>query len=219
MNWKLKFAVGASALALAAQAAAQVTFYEGEGFQGRSFTTDRPIRNLERQGFDDRASSAVIERGRWEVCEDARFEGQCVVLRRGSYESLREMGLNNRISSVRPVDERVGASEPYGSRRYYEAPITSMRAVAGPQQERCWTERQPAYQARSDDVGDAIAGAILGRITGDNEREVHRCERVAGGPERWEVTYSFRGAERRALLDARPAGRVLNVDENGEPVG
>jgi hypothetical protein len=140
-----------------------------------------------------------------------------VVLRRGSYDSLRQMGLNNRISSVRPVDgDRVGMSDPYGARRFHEAPITSVRAVA---QERCWTERQSAYQSRSDDVGEAIAGAILGRITGEGGREVQRCERVAGAPERWEVTYSFRGTERRAMLDHRPTGRTLNVSENGEPIG
>lgn len=220
MHWKLKSALGAGALLLATQAAAQVTFYEREGFRGRSFSTDRPVRNLDRQGFDDRASSAVVEAGRWQVCEDARFEGNCVVLRPGSYDSLRAMGLDNRVSSVRPVDgDRAGMSESYGARRIHEAPITSVRAVNGPQQERCWIERQPGYQSGSSDVGDAIAGAILGRITGDYEREVQRCERVAGGPERWEVTYSFRGMERRALLNARPTGRTLAVNESGEPIG
>jgi len=221
MNWKLKSVVGAGALLAAAQATAQITFYEREGFDGRSFNTDRPVRNLERQGFDDRASSAVVEAGRWEVCDEPRFEGRCVVLRRGSYDSLGQIGLNNRISSVRPVDgPRADNDSPYGARRYHEAPITSVRALSAPQQERCWTERQSAYPSRSNDVGDAIAGAILGRITGDEGREVQHCERVAGNaPQRWEVIYTFRGEERRAQLDARPSGPTLRVDENGAPVG
>ena len=67
MNWKLKSALGASALLLTAQAAAQITFYEGEGFRGRSFTTDRRVWNFDRIGFNDRASSVVVDRGRWEV--------------------------------------------------------------------------------------------------------------------------------------------------------
>ena len=92
-----------AAIAIATQAAAQITFYEGEGFRGRAFTTDKQVGNFERFGFNDRASSAVVERGRWEVCEDARFQGRCVVLRRGSYDSLRGLGMNDRISSVRPV--------------------------------------------------------------------------------------------------------------------
>src|SRR5690349_11515888 len=111
MNEKLKAALGLSALFCATQAAAQITFYEGEGFRGETFTTDRQVWNLERYGFNDRASSVVIERGRWEVCEDARFEGRCVVLRPGNYDSLRRMGMNNRISSVRPADSNRNYSE------------------------------------------------------------------------------------------------------------
>ena len=84
MNWKLKSALGVSALLLTAQAMAQITFYEGEGFRGRAFTTNRQVGNFERYGFNDRASSVIVDRGRWEVCDDSRFEGRCVVLRRGS---------------------------------------------------------------------------------------------------------------------------------------
>ena len=45
---------GLAAIALATQAVAQVTFYEGEGFRGRALTVDREIRNFERIGFNDR---------------------------------------------------------------------------------------------------------------------------------------------------------------------
>src|SRR5438128_7188646 len=96
----------AALLGAAAHASAQITFYEGEGFRGRAFATDRPVWNLARVGFNDRASSVVVDRGRWEICEDARFEGRCVVLRPGSYDSLRGMGMDKRVSSVRPVDPR-----------------------------------------------------------------------------------------------------------------
>src|SRR5450759_685083 len=106
MNWKLKSALGAAAIVFATQAAATITFYEGEGFRGRAFTTDKQVGNFERSGFNDRASSVVIDRGSWQVCEDARFEGRCVVLRRGSYDSLSGLGMNDRISSARPVDEK-----------------------------------------------------------------------------------------------------------------
>jgi len=49
-----------SALAFAAQASAQVTFHENENFKGRSFTTQQRVGNLERSGFNDRASSVVV---------------------------------------------------------------------------------------------------------------------------------------------------------------
>ena len=53
-------------MALATQAAGQVTFYEHEGFAGRSFTTNEPVRNFERYGFNDRASSVVVSRNPWD---------------------------------------------------------------------------------------------------------------------------------------------------------
>ena len=65
-----------SALAFAAQASAQVTFYEQEGFQGRSFTSQQRVGNMERAGFNDRASSVVVVGQRWEACENSRFEGR-----------------------------------------------------------------------------------------------------------------------------------------------
>jgi uncharacterized protein YcfJ len=179
MNCKTKSALGVSALVLSAHAAAQITFYEGEAFRGRSFSTDQAVRNFDRSGFNDRASSVVVDRGRWEVCEDVRFEGRCVVLRRGSYDSLRGMGLDNRISSVRPVEGRSGYSryepEPIAAPTYeyrrrphervYEAPITSVRAVMGPPEQRCWVERERVAEPRVD-AGGALAGAIIGGVIG-----------------------------------------------------
>jgi uncharacterized protein YcfJ len=167
-------------MALATQAAAQVTFYEGEGFRGHMFSTDKPIWNFERYGFNDRASSVIVDRGRWEVCDDARFQGRCVVLRSGSYPSLAAMGLNNRVSSVRPVGREVTRDEApppqavpvyeYRRRpgeRLFEVPVESVRAVVGPPEQRCWVERQQVVAQRPDvNVPGAIAGAVIGGILG-----------------------------------------------------
>jgi uncharacterized protein YcfJ len=181
MNWKLKSALGVSALVLATQAFAQITFYEGEGFRGRAFTTGKTVGDFSRVGFNDRASSVVVDRGRWEVCEDARFSGRCVVLKRGSYESLAGMGLDDRVSSVRPVNANARyenqAPEPLAAPTYdyrqrpnermYEARVTSVREVRGPPEERCWTEHQQGADSRGQpNVGGAIAGAILGGVLG-----------------------------------------------------
>ncbi len=182
MSFAIKLAFAASALALAAQASAQVTFYEGEAFRGRAFSSARQVENFQRTGFNDLASSAIVDRGRWEVCEDARFEGRCVVLRPGNYESLRGMGMNNRISSMRPVRNHGRydneAPEPAmapayefrrrPSERMFEAPVTSVHAVGGTPEQRCWMEHQQvAAPGRGDaNVGGAIAGALLGGILG-----------------------------------------------------
>ncbi len=182
MNPKLKYALAISALAMATQALAQVTFYEGEGFRGRAFTTAKQVNNFARHGFNDRSSSAVVERGRWEACEDARFGGRCVVLRRGSYASLQQMGLSDRISSVRPINNRNRyenevqapmetpdyAWRRRSNERVFEAPVTSVRAVMGAPTQRCWVERQQvAEPARGDrNLGGAIAGALIGGVLG-----------------------------------------------------
>ena len=104
MNAILRSALAVAAVALSAQAvAAEVIFYEREGFGGRSYTTQKQIGNLERFGFNDRASSVIVlgERWeRWEVCDEVRFQGRCVVLRPGRYPSLAAMGMNDRASSV-----------------------------------------------------------------------------------------------------------------------
>ena len=181
MQKTLNTLVGAAAMVFAMQAAAQITFYEGEGFRGRSFTTDKTVWNFERIGFNDRASSVVVERGRWEACEDARFEGRCVVLRQGSYDSLARLGMNNRISSVRPVSRNARyegeAPEPlpaptydYRQRpneRLYQATVTSAHAVVGPPEQRCWVERQQVVEDRGGaNVPGAIVGGIIGGVLG-----------------------------------------------------
>ncbi len=164
----------------AAAASAQVTFYDQEGFRGRTFTTDRPIANLERYGFNDAAASAVVSRGRWEVCTDEQYGGECRVLQPGSYDSLRGMGLDSRVSSVRPaggarqvVDAPSPLPEPnyeYRARpneRLYEAQVTSARAIFGPEEQRCWVERQQVQTPQNNvNVPGAIIGGILGGVLG-----------------------------------------------------
>ena len=105
MNPTLKTALAAEIDLLATQVSANITFYEHDGFRGRAFTTDRPVDNFGNQGFNDRASSVVVDRCRREVCTDARFDGCRVVLRGGSHESLSGLGMNDQISSVRPVSD------------------------------------------------------------------------------------------------------------------
>jgi len=182
MNSKLRMALGVATLLVATQAAAQITFYEGEGFRGRAFTTSKPVRNFDGSGFNDRASSVVVDRGSWEVCTDAQFGGRCVILRRGSYDTLGRLGLDNRISSVRPVNEsgRPGYVTPEplpqptyeyrrrANERVYEVPVTSVRAVVGSPQQRCWVEREQVSDGNRGEanVGGAIAGAIIGGILG-----------------------------------------------------
>ena len=121
MNRTLRNVLGVAGLLVAAHTAAEVTFYSRDGFRGRSFTTERPVVNFERFGFNDRASSVLVGHGRWEVCEDAHFSGRCVVLRPGRYPSLAAIGLDNRVSSVRPVSRTAMIDEGrYPQSRSYD---------------------------------------------------------------------------------------------------
>ena len=115
----LKNALALCAMLMAGHALAQITFYENENFQGQSFTTERQIGNFERFGFNDRASSVVVIGERWEVCDDIRFNGRCVVLRPGRYPSLFAMGLNDGVSSVRAIDRDARIED----NRYPRAPV------------------------------------------------------------------------------------------------
>jgi len=180
MRSKLEAALGALAMVLATEAAAQVTFYDGEGYRGGSFRVDTTIQNFAPLGYNDRASSAIVERGRWEVCEDAGFRGRCTILSPGNYPSLAPMGFSQRISSARPIDWQaqspVAAPAPppaYDYRRrpdehLFEVPVHTVRAVVGPPEQRCWVERQQVVEPAqpAPNVPGAIVGAIIGGVLG-----------------------------------------------------
>ena len=187
MPKKIKFSLAKVCLCLALPALAQVTFYEREGFAGRSFSTPRAVSNLSNNGFNDRASSVVVQNDGWEVCEDARFSGRCMVLRQGRYASLSAMGLNDRISSVRKisnskrVDDDRYAPAPYRlpndvadyrqrkNERLFEADVVEVHAVMGPPEQRCWVEHQQVeapLERGPANVGGAVIGGVLGGILG-----------------------------------------------------
>lgn len=95
---------GASWLAAAGAHAGELSLFSGPDFRGREASFNGPVHDLGRTGFNDRASSLVVHSGRWQVCEHANFQGQCLFLDRGEYPDLRRLG--NRISSLREVDDR-----------------------------------------------------------------------------------------------------------------
>ena len=180
MKLLLKSTLTVAGLALATQAAAQIAFYEHDGFGGRSFTIEGQVENFDRAGFNDRASSVVVFRDRWEVCTDARFQGSCRILRPGRYSSLNALGLNDRISSVRRIDGKARVADnryapapvqvydnyPRRNEKLHEARVTSVRAVYGAPEQRCWVEQQQQASQGGMNVPGAVVGAILGGVIG-----------------------------------------------------
>jgi uncharacterized protein YcfJ len=179
MKPTLKAALAVATLLATSHAAAQLTLYSQEGLRGRAFAVNGTIDNFDGSGFNDRASSLVVQRGQWEVCEDAYFNGRCTVLRPGQYPSLGAMGLNNRVSSVRRVrgGPRYAYAPPpppagpvyryypqYGE-RLFAADVVAVRAVLGPPEQRCWVEREQVRESGAN-VPGAILGGVIGGVLG-----------------------------------------------------
>ena len=233
MNAILGTALALAGAAFATQAAAQVVLYEREGFQGRSFSTEERVASLERYGFNDRASSAVVLRDRWEVCEDARFKGRCIVLRPGRYPSLAAMGMNDRVSSVRTVsrnarfdDDRyapapipVYDNHRRRNERLYEANVTSVRAVVGPPEQRCWVEHEQVAQERGNaNIPGALVGALIGGVLG-HQLGAGRGKDVAtaGGAVAGAYVGSNIGREGGQQVQTRDVQRCASVPSQARP--
>jgi hypothetical protein len=216
-------AIAAAAMTLAVPALAQITFYEHEGFRGRMHTTRGALDNFAGWDFNDRASSAIVEKGRWEVCDGVGFTGRCALLSPGSYDQLSSIGLNDRLASVRPAqagarhdNERAPPMRrpnydyrQRSSERLFEATVTTVRAVFGPPERRCWIDRQPEHGGPS--AGRGVMGHQLGAST------LRRCRNVVDGtPAYWEVSYTHRGAAHHIQMSEAP-GQSITVNRNGEP--
>ncbi len=178
MKATLTAALGFAAFLSAQHGVAQVVFYEQEYLRGRVFSANGPVDNFENYGFNDRASSAIVERGEWEVCDDAYYRGRCITLRPGQYNSLGSLGMSNRISSVRPLRARpqyayapppppAPAYEyyPHHGEQLFQADVAAVRAVVGPPEQRCWVEQQQVRQNQPN-IGGAIIGGVLGGVLG-----------------------------------------------------
>ena len=195
-----KHAIAIAAAAFATQAAAQVTLYDREGYEGRSVTT-----STYRADSVNASSLIVRDSNMWEACDGPGFQGYCTRLLPGQYPSISSMGHRNHIASIRMVDEagpdtRPGPRADYrderreehrdfhrrGGERLYDVPVASVRAVVGAAEQRCWVEREQVSSGRPS-VGGAIAGALIGGILGHqvgsgDGRDVTRIGgAVAGG--------------------------------------
>jgi hypothetical protein len=79
----------------------QVVLYELPNFGGQSVVIDRvAISDLQRVGFNDRASSIVIQSGIWTFCTDLSFRGDCRTLGPGQYAWL-PLDVDRKIASAR----------------------------------------------------------------------------------------------------------------------
>ena len=172
---------GLGAALLAPLASAQVTFYEQEGFHGRTFTTNGPIYNL-----DPRVQrSRIIGHRRPRQLASLRglgFPRQCIVLRSGPVSVARNHGHEQSHlvdASRRGVDRTTRTRRrrpppapppypyyPHHGERLYTADVVAVRAVMGPPEQRCWVEQQQVAAPAAPNVPGAIMGGVLGGVLG-----------------------------------------------------
>src|SRR5689334_1506406 len=105
LRWIVRMFVAFGTAAAAVGAAAQVppgraaiTLFEHESFQGAMLGLEDPAPDFRALQFNDTASSVIVRRGQWMVCQDVHYRGRCIVLGPGRYPSLREYDLNDAIS-------------------------------------------------------------------------------------------------------------------------
>ena len=110
-----KLWVAALATAGAVQAA-EITIYKQPNFTGGEQTFTRDTASLQGTGVYDQSKSVVVRSGRWQVCSQPNFQGDCQMLERGQYASLPQQ-LSGRIESLREVTQMADADE-YSRWRY-----------------------------------------------------------------------------------------------------
>ncbi len=100
---------------------------------------------------------------------DARIQAdvtqrQAAVMQLQAAEAQRQADQAQNLAAAAPAayDYRRRANEPV-----YEAPVTSVRAVVGPPQQRCWVERQYVNTGSPGvNVPGAVVGGVIGGILG-----------------------------------------------------
>jgi hypothetical protein len=77
----------------------RMALYDQPNFGGRGVTLESDTQNFGPIGINDRAMSAIVYEGTWQVCEHADFSGTCITLAPGRYGDLGQ--LDRRVSSAR----------------------------------------------------------------------------------------------------------------------
>ncbi|MEO8676146.1 MAG: beta/gamma crystallin-related protein [Casimicrobiaceae bacterium] len=143
------FVLGITVFA-AGSAMADVTFYESENFVGRQISGHQSMANFRALDFNDRARSAIIEGGPWEVCIGTNFGDTCKILPAGRYPTLGDW--SKKISSARPAGASPVAGIPAGGGTFYESENFGGRQISG-------SQSMPNFRAL--DFNDRARSAII----------------------------------------------------------
>jgi hypothetical protein len=103
-GWMVATLLGCAALS--AQAAsvtpeAGIELFGYPDFRGGHLSASEDVADLAERNFNKGAVSMIVHSGRWELCTDVEYKGQCAVYATGRYAQLDTFA--NRISSMRQV--------------------------------------------------------------------------------------------------------------------
>ena len=192
MNTVARNALAVAAMAITAQAAAQITIYQREGFQGRSFT---PQEQVGASDYRRRNNERLYEANVTSVRAVVGTPGQRCWIEREHVVQDRSNANVPAVNAGALVGGILGHQVGSGTGRVI---ATVGGAVAG-----------------------AALGANLGRDRGGQQaqtQDIQRCENVPdqARPDYWNVTYNFRGEAHRIQMTA-PPGPTVTVNDRGEP--
>lgn len=111
----------ASAAIVGGAHAAEMKVYKQPNFSGDSLTLNGEVRDFASRRFQDQASSVVVKSGRWQLCSQPDFGGECIIFDRGEYPRLDEK-LFHRVESARVVDDRFADNRQDGPRDRVDGP-------------------------------------------------------------------------------------------------
>jgi len=83
-----------------------LVLYSGRNLTGQTFALSTPLFNFDQSGFNDRAESAEVRDGTWQLCSDAQFQGTCIELGPGRHPNLGQ--LSGHVSSARIIGSGSG---------------------------------------------------------------------------------------------------------------
>ncbi|HTP99265.1 MAG TPA: beta/gamma crystallin-related protein [Casimicrobiaceae bacterium] len=150
LAWLLAAVAGGSA-------AQEIVLYQNQNFSGPQFRASESVSDLGRVGFNDRATSATVRGGSWQLCSDSFFRGQCVTLGPGNYSNLGAMGLNNAVSSLREVGWNGGGGGGGGGPSGGSVVLFDSPGMTG----RTYTLNGPMRNFEGTGFNDRAASAII----------------------------------------------------------
>ena len=111
---------------------ARVILFDSNDFRGESLAVSGMNGALSRSGFDNAAASMIVEGGRWLFCSEPYFRGDCKVIGPGRYRTLRDVGLERNIASLRPAGggDAPAARAPNGDIEIFTEPNFGGRSLA-----------------------------------------------------------------------------------------